>query len=104
MFVDTGLLHSGTNVSHLASDHAHVGADHLARAPLLSGMFGDFAVAEAFHDAIGAACARHARSLQAHRETLAAIASKAHMAAAEFTDMDDRNATRLQAVQCGSNT
>ena len=101
MFVDTALLHSGANVTHLASDHAHVGADHLSRGPLLSGMFGDFAVAEAFHDAIGAARARHARSLQAQQKTLVAIAGKAHMAAAEFTELDDRNAAKLQAMRCG---
>ena len=104
MFVDTGLLHSGANESHRAAGHAQDGADHLSRAPLASGMFGEFAAAEAFHDAVRSAHTQHMRSLQAHQEALTAVGSKAHLAATEFTDMDERNAATLRAVRCSSDT
>lgn len=104
MFVETGLLNSGANESHRAGEHARIGADRLARGPLLSGMFGDFAAAEAFHDGIRAAHGRHVGGLQAHHEGLAAIGEKAQQAAVQFTDMDESNATTLRDVPCNSDT
>lgn len=99
MFVDPGLLRLGAKESHRAGGHARDGADHLARGPLAAGMFGDFAVAEAFHGAVSAARAEHVRSLQAHHEALAAVGAKAHYAAGEFTAMDERGAEQLRAVR-----
>jgi hypothetical protein len=104
MFVDTGLLHSGANESHRAGGHAHDAADHLARGPLLSGMFGRFPAAEDFHGAVGAAHSKHVRGLQAHYEALTAIGGQARRAAAEFVDMEERNAAKLRMVRCGSGT
>jgi hypothetical protein len=104
MFVDTGSLHSGANESHRAGGQAQDAADHLSRGPLLSGMFGGFPAAEAFHGAVSAARAKHVRSLQAHQEALTAIGGKAHRAAAEFTDMEEHNAAKLRAVRCSSDT
>ena len=104
MFVDTGLLDSGANESHRAGGHAQEGADQLSRGPLMPGMFGDFAAAHAFHDAVSAAHAKHVRGLQAHQEALTAIGTKAHRAATEFTEMDERNAAELRAVRCSSGT
>ncbi|WP_425436803.1 DUF2563 family protein [Mycobacterium rhizamassiliense] len=35
---------------------------------------------------------------------IVALGSKAHRAASEFTDMDERNAARLRTVRCNSST
>ena len=104
MFVNTDLLHSGGNESHRAGGHAQDGADQLSRGPVPSGMFGGFPAAENFHDAVSSARAQHVKNLQAHRETLTKLGRKAHHAATEFTDMDDRNAAKLRAVRCSSDT
>jgi len=100
MFVDTELLHSGAGESHRAGTHAQDAADHLSRGPLLSGMFGGFAAAEAFHDAVSVAHAKHVKTLQAQQETLTAIGGQAQRAAAEFTDMEQHNAAKLRALRC----
>jgi hypothetical protein len=99
MFVDPGLLHAGAQESHRAGGHARDGADHLARGPLMSGMFGDFAAADAFHEAVNVAHTQHVKSLQAHQEALSAVGTKAHCAAAEFIKMDGRNADQLREVR-----
>ena len=99
MFVDTSLLHWGANQSHRAGGHAEVAADHLSHGPLLSGMFGEFAAAESFHDAVGAARAHYVKTLRAQQETLTAVGTNAHLAATGFTHMEERNAAKLQAVQ-----
>ena len=99
MFVDTELLHSGANESHRAGGHAQEAADHLSRGPLMSGMFGEFAAAEEFHDAVRSAHTQHVQTLQAHREALTAIGGKAHLAANGFTAMDARNAAAERAVR-----
>lgn len=104
MFVDTGRLHSGADQSHRAAGYAHDGADQLSRGALSSGMFGDFAAAEVYHEAVSSTHAWHVDRLQAHYQTLTAVGHKAHQAAAEFTEMDELNAAKLAAVQCNSNT
>jgi hypothetical protein len=104
MFVDADLLHSGANESHRAGGHARDGADQLARGPLVSGMFGEFAAAEAFHDAVSAAHAQHVKNLQGHQQTLTEVGRKGHYAATGFVEMDNRNAAEMRAVRCSSNT
>jgi Protein of unknown function (DUF2563) len=104
MFVDTALLHSGANESHRASWYADEGANHLARKPPVASMFGDFTAAHSFHEAVSAAHAHHARILHAHREALSAVGGSAQQAAAEFTEMDERNTAKLRAVRCSSDT
>ncbi|ORJ52603.1 DUF2563 family protein [Mycobacterium simiae] len=104
MFVDPGSLHAGGNQSHRAGGHAQKAADQLSRGPLLSGMFGEFPTAGEFHNAIGAGQAKHVQSLRVHHVALTAIGSKAHGAASEFSDMDERNAAKLRAVRCSSAT
>jgi hypothetical protein len=101
MFVDTALLHSGGNDSHRAGGHAQEGADQLARGPLASGMFGDFAEADLFHEAVTAAHTRHVENLQGHTQTLTDVGSKAHYAARGFTSMDQHNAGEMEAVRPG---
>lgn len=104
MFVDPELLHLGAKESHRAGERAREGADHLARGPLMSGMFGDFAAADAFHEAVSSAHAQHVRILQSHQEALTTVGAKAHYAAMEFTKMDQGNAAELRAVRCSSDT
>jgi hypothetical protein len=99
MFVDTALLRSGANESYRASEHAQLGADRLSRGPLTSGMFGEFAAAEEFHDAVRAAHTQHVKTLQAHQEALTTVGSNAHLAADGFTAMDARNAAAERAVR-----
>jgi hypothetical protein len=98
MFVDMGLLHSGGSQTHRAGDHAHDGADRLSRGPVMSGMFGDFAAADAFHQAVSVAHGKHVKNLQAHGESLNSIGGKAHKAAAGFTEMEERNTAEVRAV------
>ncbi len=104
MFVEPDLLHSGANESHRAGGRARDGADHLARGPLASGMFGDFAAADTFHEAVSSAHAQHVKTLQGHQQSLTAVGAKAHHAAREFTAMDERNADELRAVRGASGT
>src|ERR1700744_142223 len=101
MFVDTQLLHAGANDSHRAGAHAQDAAEHLARGPLASGMFGNFAAAEDFHEALSSAHTQHVNALQAHHEALSAVGSKAHIAARGFTEMDQRNAVEMRSVREG---
>jgi len=104
MFVDTALLHSGGSDSHRAGWHAQEGADQLARGPLGSGMFGDFAAADTFHSAVTAAHTQHMQTLQGHQQTLTDVGAKAHHAAKGFTGMDEHNAGEMQAARPGAGT
>jgi Protein of unknown function (DUF2563) len=100
MFVNTEWLHSGASQTHRAAGYAHDGADQLSRAPLSSGMFGDFAAADTYHEAISTTHSRHVKTFRAHHETLASLGNKVRAAAAAFTEMDELNATKLRAGQC----
>lgn len=98
MFVDTAMLHSGAAESRRAGEYAQHGASFLAQAPLAAGMFGDFAAAEAFHDAVISAQAHHVKALQNHRETLDDVGAKTQLVAYSFTATDDNNAKALREV------
>ena len=98
MFIDTAMLHSGAAESRLAGEHAQDGANVLSQAPLAAGMFGDFAAAEAFRDAVSSAHAHHVNALQNHRETLDDVGAKAQVVAYSFTATEDRNAKALREV------
>ncbi|SOJ55783.1 hypothetical protein MSIMFB_03262 [Mycobacterium simulans] len=104
MFVDTGLLRLGAQESHHAGGQARDGASRLAREPQLPTLFGDFAAAETFHDAVIAVQADHVRTLDAHKKVLTALGDQAANAATEFADMDEYNAAIVRVVRCGSNT
>jgi hypothetical protein len=104
MFVDTEWLHSGANQSHRAGGHAQVAVDRLSRGPIASGMFGNFADADVFHEAVSSAHGRHVKTLQAQQETLTAVGDKARQAATAFTAMDEFTAAKLRMGQCNSGT
>lgn len=67
-------------------------------------MFGDFAAADAFHEATGKSHAHHVRTLSRHRETLTGVGRAAHAAAAGFTAMDEHNAASIRTLRCNSAT
>jgi len=98
MLVDTAMLHSGAAQSHSASEHAQDGANHLSGAGPAAGMFGDFADAEACHDAVASAHAHHVRTLQSHQQNLNEVGTKTHHVAYTFSAMDDDNAKALREV------
>jgi hypothetical protein len=104
MFVNTGTLQTGANDSHRAGEHADDGANHLLRTSPVAGMFGDFAAAEAFHEAVTQAHTHHTAKLRAHQHTLSNVGDKAHTVATAFSEMDERNASKLKAVRCNSAT
>ncbi|HZS20211.1 MAG TPA: DUF2563 family protein, partial [Pseudonocardiaceae bacterium] len=80
------------------------GADHLAAASPAAGMFGDFAAAHEFHQAVSQAHIHHTRKLRAHQQVLSDVGDKARTAATAFTDMEERNTVKLDAVRCNSDT
>lgn len=98
MFIDTAMLHSGAAESHRASEHAEAGASHLSGATPAAGMFGDFAAADDFHDAVTAAHTYHVKALQNHQQSLNDVGAKAHRAGYSFSAMDDNNAKVLREV------
>jgi hypothetical protein len=98
MFVDTAMLHSGAAQSHRASEHAQDGANRLSATSPVAGMFGDFADAEAFHDAVSSAHAHHVKTLQNHQQNLNDVGTKTHHAAYSFTATEDNNTKVLREV------
>jgi hypothetical protein len=70
----------------------------------MSGMFGEFAAAEAFHGAVSTTHAQHVSNLQAHQEVLASVGAKARLTAKGFRAMDERNAAEERAVRWNSGT
>jgi hypothetical protein len=98
MFVDTAMLHSGADQSYRASEHAQDGANHLSVAAPVAGIFGSFAAAEDFHDAVTSAHAHHVKTLQSHQQNLDEVGTKAHHVASSFSAMDDNNAKALREM------
>jgi hypothetical protein len=104
MFVDTGTLYTGANDSHRAGACADDGANHLVRTSPVSGMFGDFAAAAVFHEAVAQAHTHHTVKLRAHQHTLSDVGDKARTVATAFTEMDEHNVSELKVVRCNSAT
>jgi hypothetical protein len=104
MFVNTAVLHTGANDSHRAAGHADDANSHLARTSPVAGMFGDFAAAHEFHEAVAIAHTHHAAKLRAHQQILTDLGDKASTVATTFTEMEDHHASELKAVRCNSAT
>jgi hypothetical protein len=104
MIVDITGLHSGAATSYGAARHAHEGAERLRRANLPAGVFGDFAAADGYHDAVSRAHDRHLHTMRYHQAGLGALGDKAHHAAAAFAEMEEQNASALRAFRCNWNT
>ena len=99
MHVNTEGLRSGAGTSYNAADHAYEGAGNLSRAAIASGIFGDFAEADSFYEAVSGAHRRHVSMIESHYDKLGAAGDKAHSAAADFAEMEKRNEARLRAVR-----
>ncbi|MGY4710757.1 DUF2563 family protein [Mycolicibacterium sp. CBM1] len=98
MQVDVEEMRSGANRSYNAAWLAMEGADQLSRARVTTGIFGDFAAAEAFHGVLGEAHSNHVQRLRDHDSRLGVLGDKAHTTASAFLDMEDRNAEALRSV------
>jgi uncharacterized protein DUF2563 len=98
IFVDTAMLHSGAGQSHRASEHVQEGANRLSGATPVAGMFGSFAAADDFHDAVSAAHAHHVKTLQNHQQNLNNVGAKTHHVAYSFSATEDNNAKVLRDV------
>jgi hypothetical protein len=98
MFVDTAMLHSGAAQSHRGSEHAQDGANHLSAASPAAGMFGSFAEAEAFHDAVNSAHAHHVKTLQIHGQNVDDVGTKTRHLASSFSATEDNNVKVLRDV------
>ena len=99
MHVNTEGLRSGAGTSFNAADHAYEGAGNLSRAAIASGIFGNFAEADSFHEAVSGAHRRHVSMIESHFEKLGTVGDKAHSAAADFAEMEKLNEARLRAVR-----
>lgn len=99
MFVDPTMLRTGADDSRRAAEHAQEGLDALSRGLLSSGMFGDFAAAEAFQQAASSVHAQNLTDLRANQQALTDVGSRARRAAAECTAMDALNAAEMRSVQ-----
>ncbi|CAN5136586.1 DUF2563 family protein [soil metagenome] len=104
MFVDPAEMRCGANLSYNASSIAKSGNDKFSRKGLPSGIFGTFAEAESFHEALGAAHSGHVERMKDHETCLGALGDKVHQAASAFAEMDDHNAEAVRAVWCNSDT
>ena len=98
MFAATAQLHSGASESRRASEHAQAGVNHLSGATPVAGMFGSFAAADDFHDAVSAAHAYHVKALHNHQENLNDVGTKAHRAGYAFSATVDHNTKVLREV------
>ena len=99
MHVNTEGLRSGAGTSFNAADHAFAGAGKLSRAAIASGIFGNFAEADSFHEAVSGAHGRHVSMIESHLARLGIVGDKAQNAAAEFAEMEKLNEARLRAVR-----
>jgi len=100
MFVDTDGLHSGAAHSRNAGEHAQDSSKHLSGAQVGAGMFGDFAAADTFHEAMSAAHAHHVATAEAHHKALDGVSQKSGTIANAFTATEDDNVQSLRGVRC----
>lgn len=98
MQVDVEEMRSGANRSYNAASFAMEGADQLSRVSPTSGIFGSFAAAESFHDALSEAHSNHVQRLRDHQNRLGVLGDKGHKTASVFVEMEERNAEALRAV------
>ncbi len=95
MFVSPDGLRTGANDSYQGADHADQGAATLSRASVGSSIFGDFPAAAQFHRTVSDAHHHHTTRAAHHAEQLSVLGDKAHLAAADFDDMESTNEDRL---------
>ncbi|WP_232000767.1 DUF2563 family protein [Mycobacterium kyorinense] len=104
MEVDTAHLHAGADRCNDAGQTALAAAGKLAGKEPAAGMFGDFAEAHEFHEAVSAAHQSHIEQLHGHHSALGAISDESRSAAHEFTARDASTADALRAIETGFDT
>jgi hypothetical protein len=101
MTVDTHLLTAGAARCGDAAGMAVAGAKKLADKLPSAGIFGDFAEAYAFHDAVAAAHQGHVEQLLEHHRVLTTVGENCHTAANTFTATDTAGADSLRTAEAG---
>lgn len=104
MEVDTAHLHAGAERCTDAAQTALAAAGKLAGKKPTAGMFGDFAEAHEFHEALSAAHQGHIEQLRGHHRALTDISDKSRSAAHEFTARDASSADSLRTAETGFDT
>ncbi|WP_214091734.1 DUF2563 family protein [Mycolicibacter acidiphilus] len=104
MEVDTAHLQAGAGRCGDAAQTASTAAGNLAGKKPAAGIFGDFAEAHAFHQAVSAAHQGHVEQLQSHHHTLTDIGDKSLSGAQAFTARDTASADSLRAAETGFGT
>jgi hypothetical protein len=101
MKVDTAHLHAGADRCDDAPATAMAAAAKLAGQQPTAGMFGDFAEAHEFHQAVSAAHQDHVEQLRGHHRALTVIGDKSRSAAYQFTTQDASGADSVRAAEAG---
>jgi Protein of unknown function (DUF2563) len=101
MEVDPTHLQAGADRCSDAAGTALAAAGKLAEKKPTAGMFGDFAEARAFHEAISATHQDHVEQLHGHHRVLTDISDKSRSGADEFTGRDTSAADSLRATESG---
>jgi hypothetical protein len=97
VFIDTDLLRMGAAFSDSAGTLVQRGAHEFGAAQPRAGIFGDFTVAEQFHQSLSQTQALHVRNMQKHYTVLTELAGKANGAAAIFRSQDTESAATIDA-------
>jgi uncharacterized protein DUF2563 len=98
MRVEPEVLKDGADVSRNAGQIVGNGADALAKAPIPTGIFGDFDAAHAFHSALSAGHQSHVQAMRGNHRTLTDVGDKAHRAATSFSETEAGNKAQIDAV------
>ena len=101
MEVDPAHLHAGADRCVDAADTALAGAGRLEGTTPAAGIFGDFAAAHDFHEALSAAHSAHVDLLQGHHRALTDVGDKSRSAANDFIAQDALSADSLRAAEAG---
>jgi hypothetical protein len=104
MEVDPTHLYAGADRCVDAAGTALAAAGKLAAEKSTAGLFGDFAEAHAFHEAVSAAHHDHVERLHGQHRALTDISDKGRWAADEFTARDVSSADSLRVAEAGFGT
>ena len=95
MKVDTNQLRTGATRCADAAGMALSGAERLAGKSPQTGIFGDFAEAQGFHQAVVDAHKSHVDQLHGHHRSLTRIGDNGHAAAATFSSTDESEGSSI---------
>ena len=101
MEVNPAHLHAGADRCVDAADTALAGAGKLEGKRPAAGIFGDFAAAHDFHEALSTSHSAHVEQLQDHHRSLTDVSTKSRSAANEFIARDASSADSVRAAEAG---